>query len=170
MRIAVLSYRSKAHVGGQGVYVRHLTRELAALGHTVEVFSGQPYPELDPGVRLTKVPSLDLYREPDPFRVPRLSEYRDRVDVEEFLTMCTGGFPEPRTFSRRVLRVLGERAGDFDVVHDNQTLGSALLDVESLGVPLVATIHHPITMDRRIELAAAPTWRKKWGVWRWYGF
>src|SRR6478609_4487337 len=130
MRIALLSYRSKAHVGGQGVYVRHLTRELAALGHTVEVLSGQPYPELDPGVRLTTVPSLDLYR-------------------------------EPRPFSRRVMKVLAERAGDFDVVHDNQTLGSALLDVESLGVPLVATIHHPITMDRRIELAAAPTRRKK---------
>jgi glycosyltransferase involved in cell wall biosynthesis len=170
MRIALLSYRSKAHVGGQGVYVRHLSRELAALGHTVEVFSGQPYPELDPGVALTRVPSLDLYREPDPFRRPRLREYRDLVDVEEFLTMCTGGFPEPRTFSRRVVKVLADRAGDFDVVHDNQTLGTALLDIEALGLPLVATIHHPITMDRRIELAAASTWRRRWGVWRWYGF
>jgi glycosyltransferase involved in cell wall biosynthesis len=170
MRIALLSYRSKAHVGGQGVYVRHLSRELVALGHTVEVFSGQPYPDLDPGVLLTKVPSLDLYREPDPFRRPGLREYRDLVDVEEFLTMCTGGFPEPRTFSRRVLRVLAGRAGDFDVVHDNQTLGGALLGIEGLGLPLVATIHHPITMDRRIELDAAPTRRKRWGVWRWYGF
>ena len=170
MRIALLSYRSKAHVGGQGVYVRHLSRELAALGHDVEVFSGQPYPELDPGVALTKVPSLDLYREPDPFRRPRLREFRDLVDVEEFLTMCTGGFPEPRTFSRRVRKALAGRADDFDVVHDNQTLGSALLGIESLGLPLVATIHHPITMDRRIELAAATTWRRKWGVWRWYGF
>src|SRR5689334_4444047 len=146
MRIALLSYRSKAHVGGQGVYVRHLSRELVALGHSVEVFSGQPYPELDPGVALTKVPSLDLYREPDPFRRPKLREFRDTVDVEEFLTMCTGGFPEPRTFSRRVRKALAGRAGDFDVVHDNQTLGSALLGIESLGLPLVATIHHPITM------------------------
>ena len=170
MRIALLSYRSKIHVGGQGVYVRHLSRELAALGHTVEVFSGQPYPELDPGVTLTEVPSLDLYREPDPFRRPKLREFRDVVDVEEFLTMCTGGFPEPRTFSRRALKALAARAGDFDVVHDNQTLGTALLGVESLGLPLVGTIHHPITMDRRIELAAATTWRRKWGVWRWYGF
>src|SRR5205085_1283 len=80
-------YRSKPHCGGQGVYVRHLSRELVALGHTVEVFSGQPYPDLDEGVTLTKVPSLDLYREPDPFRVPALREFRDRVDVEEFLTM-----------------------------------------------------------------------------------
>jgi len=98
LRIALLSYRSKPHCGGQGVYVRHLSRELVALGHDVEVFSGQPYPELDAGVRLTEVPSLDLYREPDPFRVPRLGEFRDLVDVEEFLTMCTAGFPEPKTF------------------------------------------------------------------------
>src|SRR5690349_1625900 len=40
LRIALLSYRSKPHCGGQGVYVRHLSRELTALGHEVEVFSG----------------------------------------------------------------------------------------------------------------------------------
>ncbi len=123
MRVALLSYRSKPHCGGQGVYVRHLSRELVRLGHQVEVFSGQPYPELDEGVRLTKVPSLDLYREPDPFRTPRPSEIRDLVDVQEVAIMWTAGFPEPRTFSKRVLRVLRERAADFDVVHDNQTLG-----------------------------------------------
>ena len=49
LRIALLSYRSKPHCGGQGIYLRHLSRELAALGHHVEVFSGQPYPELEPG-------------------------------------------------------------------------------------------------------------------------
>ena len=54
LRIALLSYRSKPHSGGQGVYVRHLSRELAALGHRVEVFSGQPYPELDDGPRLRR--------------------------------------------------------------------------------------------------------------------
>src|SRR5207342_163134 len=122
----------------QGIYVRHLSRELVALGHDVEVFSGQPYPDLDPGVRLTKVPSLDLYREPDPFRTPRPSELRDLVAVEEVLTMWTAGFPEPRTFSRRVVRLLRERAHEFDVVHDNQTLGSPLLGVEeATGLPLV---------------------------------
>ncbi|RLV49301.1 glycosyltransferase family 1 protein [Nocardioides mangrovicus] len=170
MRVALLSYRSKPHCGGQGVYVRHLSRELVALGHEVEVFSGQPYPELDEGVRLTEVPSLDLYREPDPFRVPRLSEFRDLTDVREFLTMCTAGFPEPRTFSTRVTRLLRERAGEFDVVHDNQTLGYGLLDLEALGLPLVGTIHHPITFDRRIDLAQAPTLRKRLSLRRWYGF
>jgi glycosyltransferase involved in cell wall biosynthesis len=171
VRVALLSYRSKPHCGGQGIYVRHLSRELARLGHEVEVFSGQPYPELDEGVRLTRVPSLDLYREPDPFRTPRLQEYRDLVDVQEVATMWTAGFPEPRTFSRRVLRLLRERGRDFDVVHDNQTLGSALLDVEAVtGLPLVASIHHPISIDRRIDLADASTWQRRLSLRRWYGF
>ena len=170
MRIALLSYRSKPHCGGQGVYVRHLSRELAALGHDVEVFSGQPYPVLDEGVRLTEVPSLDLYREPDPFRTPRPSEIRDAVDVLEVATMWTAGFPEPRTFGLRVARLLRERLGDFDVVHDNQTLADGVLAVERAGLPVVATIHHPITFDRRVDLAAAPSWRRRLTLRRWYGF
>jgi glycosyltransferase involved in cell wall biosynthesis len=170
LRIALLSYRSKPHCGGQGVYVRHLSRELVALGHDVEVFSGQPYPDLDPGVRLTKVPSLDLYREPDPFRVPKPREFRDLVDVEEFLTMCTAGFPEPKTFGRRIARVMRGRVGDFDVVHDNQVLTHGILDIEELGLPVVTTIHHPITVDRRLDLAAADGWRRRLAMRRWYGF
>jgi glycosyltransferase involved in cell wall biosynthesis len=171
VRVALVSYRSKPHCGGQGVYVRHLSRELVRLGHEVEVFSGQPYPVLDEGVRLTEVPSLDLYREPDPFRTPRPSEIRDLIDVEELLTMWTAGFPEPRTFSKRVLRVLEQRAADFDVVHDNQVLGSALVDLEErVGLPLVTTIHHPISIDRRIDIASAPTRRKRLTLRRWYGF
>ncbi|MFF2553222.1 glycosyltransferase family 4 protein [Nocardia sp. NPDC058058] len=169
MRIALLSYRSKTHCGGQGVYVRYLSRGLAELGHEVEVFSGQPYPELlDPRVRLTEVPSLDLYRDEDPFRTPRPSEIRDRTDLLEVATMWTAGFPEPRTFSTRAARILRSRTADFDVVHDNQCLGYGLLDI-ARHLPLVATIHHPITRDRAVDLAAAP-WRRKPFVRRWYGF
>jgi glycosyltransferase involved in cell wall biosynthesis len=170
MRVALLSYRSKPHCGGQGIYIRHLSRELVALGHSVEVFSGQPYPDLDDGVALTKVPSLDLYREPDPFRVPKPREFRDLVDVEEFLTMCTAGFPEPKTFSKRAARLLADRVDDFDIVHDNQVLGYGMLDIEKLGLPLITTLHHPITFDRRIDLAAATSWRRRLTLRRWYGF
>jgi glycosyltransferase involved in cell wall biosynthesis len=170
LRVALLSYRSKPHCGGQGVYVRHLSRELVALGHDVEVFSGQPYPVLDGGVRLTKVPSLDLYREPDPFRTPRPSEFRDRIDLLEVATMWTAGFPEPRTFSMRAARVLRERLEEFDVVHDNQTLGYGVLDIERAGLPVVTTIHHPITYDRRVDLASATSWRRRLTLRRWYGF
>ncbi|MEV5647673.1 glycosyltransferase family 4 protein [Nocardia sp. NPDC052254] len=169
MRIALLSYRSKTHCGGQGVYVRKLSHGLAELGHEVEVFSGQPYPELlDPRVRLTEVPSLDLYRDSDPFRTPHPRELRDRIDLLELATMWTAGFPEPRTFSMRAARLLRSRAADFDVVHDNQCLGSGLLDI-ARQLPLVATIHHPITRDREVDLAAA-IWRRKPFVRRWYGF
>jgi glycosyltransferase involved in cell wall biosynthesis len=171
LRIALASYRSKPHCGGQGVYVRHLSRELVALGHTVEVFSGQPYPELDEGVGLTKVPSLDLYREPDPFRMVWPWEFRDLVDAQEFAIMCTAGFPEPRTFGKRLLKVLRERRGDFDVVHDNQVLAHGIAKIEGeLGIPVLTTLHHPITFDRRVDIAAAPTLRKKLSLRRWYGF
>ena len=44
-----------------------------------------------------------------------------------------------------------------------------MLDIEKMGLPLITTLHHPITFDRRIDLAAAP-WRKKLSVRRWYGF
>jgi glycosyltransferase involved in cell wall biosynthesis len=171
VRVAMLSYRSNPNVGGQGAYVRRLSRELVGLGHQVEVFSGQPYPILDAGVRLTRVPSLDLYREPDPFRTPRLSELRDLVDLQEVATMWAGRFPEPRTFSRRVLRVLRTRAGEFDVIHDNQSLGTALLGVErATGTPLVASIHHPISIDRRIELDEATSRKRRVTLRRWYAF
>ncbi len=170
LRIALLSYRSKPHCGGQGIYVRHLSRELTALGHTVEVFSGQPYPDLDEGVGLTKVPSLDLYREPDPFRTPRPSEIRDLLDVEEVLTMWTAGFPEPKTFSKRAARLLRGRRDDFDIVHDNQVLGYGMLDLKDMGFPLITSIHHPITFDRRIDLAAATRPWHQLTLRRWYGF
>jgi len=170
LRIALLSYRSKPHCGGQGVYVRHLSRELVALGHEVEVFSGQPYPELDEGVRLTTVPSLDLYREPDPFRVVWPWEFRDLVDAQEFAIMCTAGFPEPRTFGKRVRRALADRLREFDIAHDNQVLADGIADLETMGLPVITTLHHPITFDRRVDLAAATTWRRKLSVRRWYGF
>jgi glycosyltransferase involved in cell wall biosynthesis len=164
-----LSYRSKPHCGGQGVYVSRLSKALIDAGHHVEVFSGQPYPDLDPRVILTKVPSLDLYREPDPFRTPRPGEIRNWIDVLEVLTMWTAGFPEPLTFSLRSARLLRHRLQDFDIVHDNQSLGYGLLSVRRRGLPLVATIHHPITRDRALDLAAAP-WFRKVAVMRWYGF
>lgn len=174
LRIALLSYRSKPHCGGQGVYVRHLSRELALLGHDVEIFSGQPYPELDQsaldaGVTLTEVPSLDLYNDADPFRTPRLREFRDWIDAIEVGAMWTAGFGEPLTFSLRVARLLKDRRADFDVVHDNQCLGYGLLRIQRFGFPLIATIHHPITRDRTLAMKAAKGF-KKLTAWRWHSF
>ncbi|HET9899175.1 MAG TPA: glycosyltransferase family 4 protein [Streptosporangiaceae bacterium] len=169
LRVALLSYRSKPHCGGQGIYLRHVSRELAELGHHVEVFSGQPYPELEPGPQLRTLPSLDLYRDDDPFRTPGLSEYRDWIDALEVAMMWTSAFPEPLTFSIRALRALRARRDDFDIVHDNQVLAYGMLGISRLGLPLVTSIHHPISVDRRIELAQARGFSKITKR-RWYSF
>lgn len=170
LRIAYLAYRGNPHSGGQGVYTRHLTRELVALGHRVTVFGGQPWPVLDSGVEWVPVPSLDLYREPDPFRVPKPREFRSMTDVREFGLMCTAGFPEPWSFSIRARKLLAQRRGDFDLVHDNQCLGTGLLGMLDDGWPLIATLHHPITVDRDLELADASSPWKRVTLRRWYGF
>ncbi|MGH9171445.1 MAG: glycosyltransferase family 4 protein [Acidimicrobiales bacterium] len=170
LRVAYLVYRGNPRCGGQGVYTRHLTSELAKLGHNVTVFSGPPYPELEDGVGFVAVPSLDLYREPDPFRVPKLREFHDGVDALEFAIMCTAGFPEPRTFTLRARRLLAARKGEFDVVHDNQSLGSGLIGIMRDGWPLLGTIHHPITVDRELDLSHATTLRRRLTFRRWYGF
>ena len=170
LRVALLVYRGKPHCGGQGIYTRHLSSALADLGHHVEVFSGPPYPELDDRVLLHRLPSLDLYRDPDPFRIPSPREFHSWIDVAEFGLMCTAGFPEPLTFTLRTRRALAARRHDFDIVHDNQSLGTGLLALPDLGLPVVATIHHPITVDRRVELAHASGPVRAVTLRRWYGF
>lgn len=167
LRVALLTYRGNPHSGGQGVYVKHLSRALVELGHSVEVFSGQPYPEVD--CSLTPVPSLDLYREPDPFRRPQLREFRDWIDALEYGIMCTAGYPEPLTYSLRVRQMLRHRRADFDVIHDNQCLGYGVGRLARDGWPVVATIHHPIHIDRLLELKHSPL-RRRIAQRRWFGF
>lgn len=169
LRIALLTYRGHPHVGGQGVYVHYLSRALTEAGHRVTVFAGQPYPELPDGVELARVPSLDLYRPDDPFRRPARSELRGGTDLLEYGLMCCGAFPEPLTFSLRVAGAVRARAAEFDVVHDNQCLGYGLLGLNRV-VPVVATVHHPITIDRELALAAAPDRRERARLRRWYAF
>ena len=169
LRIAYLTYRGKPHVGGQGVYTRHLTKALADLGHHVEVLSGQPYPILDDRVKLTKLPSLDTFNDHYPGRFPAFWEFKTREDLLEMAQFCTGAFPEPLAFSYRALRELTPRRAEFDLVHDNQCLGYGILALEKR-IPTIVTLHHPITKDRQLEMAHAPNWRKRWSVGRWYSF
>lgn len=170
LRIALLVYRGNPHSGGQGVYTRYLSRHLVQAGHQVTVFAGQPWPVLDDGVGWVPVPSLDLYRQPDPFRLPKPREYHSVIDVAEVAVMATAGFPEPRTFSWRVRRELAARRGLYDIVHDNQTFGRSLLGVMADGWPLLGTCHHPITVDRTVDLAHASGVVEQISKRRWYGF
>jgi glycosyltransferase involved in cell wall biosynthesis len=169
LRIAYLTYRGKPHVGGQGVYTRHLTKALVDLGHHVEVLSGQPYPELDERVPMTKLPSLDVFNDHYPGRFPAYWEIKTREDLLELAQFSTGTFPEPLAFSFRALRQLRPRAGEFDLVHDNQCLGYGILKLERV-IPTIVTLHHPITKDRQLEIDHAPNRRKRISVGRWYSF
>jgi glycosyltransferase involved in cell wall biosynthesis len=170
LKIALLTYRGHPHVGGQGVYVHYLSRALAELGHHVTVFAGPPYPELSDRVSLVRVPSLDLYRPDDPFRRPSRHEFKDVIDYFEYGLMCTAAFPEPLTFSLRVARLLNTYEPAFDIVHDNQCLGYGLLTLQRRGRPVVATIHHPISVDKRVDLEHADSRRRRASLRRWYSF
>jgi glycosyltransferase involved in cell wall biosynthesis len=170
LRIAFLIYRGNPRCGGQGVYTRHLSRELVNLGHSVEVFSGPPWPELDEGVGFTAVRGLDLYRDPDPFRIPARKEFTSLADVAEFAVMMTGGFGEPLAYSMRIEKILKDRRGDFDIIHDNQCMGPGILKLHREGWPLLETLHHPITVDRSIALDHAETAWKRYTTRRWFGF
>ncbi|HSB87460.1 MAG TPA: glycosyltransferase, partial [Ilumatobacteraceae bacterium] len=138
LSIAYLTYRGKPHVGGQGVYTRHLTKALVDLGHHVEVFGGQPYPVLDDRVRLHELPSLDLWNDHYPGRFPAYWELRTRADWAETFSHLRGTFGEPLAFSMRARQALKTRRSDFDLVHDNQCLGYSILGIEKL-VPTIVT-------------------------------
>ena len=169
LKIAYLTYRGKPHVGGQGVYTRHLTKALVDLGHTVEVFGGQPYPVLDDRIALHKLPSLDLWNDAYPGRFPAYWEIKSKGDLIETLTHMKGTFGEPLGYSVRVLDALKKRQRDFDLVHDNQCLGYGILGVEKI-MPTIVTLHHPITRDRALEMEHAPTKRRRRAIKRWYSF
>ena len=169
LRIAYLTYRGKPHVGGQGVYTRHLTKALVDLGHHVEVFGGQPYPILDPRVQLHQLPSLDIFNDAYPGRFPAYWEINDWPNFVETAQFLKGTFGEPRSFSIRAHRALKTRVNDFDIVHDNQCLGYGILKIEKI-IPTIVTLHHPITKDRKLEMEHTPTWWKRKAIGRWYSF
>ena len=156
-------------MGGQGVYSRHLTKALADLGHHIEVYSGQPYPIIDPRVALHELPSLDLFNDAYPGRFPAYWEIKKFADVVEIAQFSTGTFSEPLAFSVRAYQALKRRRGDFDLVHDNQCLGYGMLAIEKM-IPTITTLHHPITRDRALEVEHTADRKKRRSVNRWYRF
>jgi len=169
LSLAYLTYRGKPHVGGQGVYTRHLTKALVDLGHSVEVFGGQPYPVLDERIAMHKLPSLDLFNDQYPGRLPGYWEIKTWPDFVETARLVRGQFAEPLAFSKRAYRELKLRANDFHLVHDNQCLGWDILKIEKM-IPTIVTLHHPITKDRELEMTHAATARRRRSLKRWYSF
>ena len=169
LRICLLSYRCDPHCGGQGVYLQNLSRALKALGHRVEVVVGPPRPNLDNGIPVYQPPSLDLYNPENLFRMPSLKELSQPINLIEWLGVSTMGFPEPYTFGLRARRFLRTQRHRYDIVHDNQGLAYALMTIKNW-LPTVATVHHPVTIDRKIAVRSASSIWKKMQQWRWYSF
>jgi glycosyltransferase involved in cell wall biosynthesis len=170
LKICLLTYRGNPNCGGQGVYIKHLSKALSDLGHEVDVVSGPPYPHLDHKVRLHKLPSLDLYNAEHPFRVPKVRSLANPLNMYEFLAMCYGQFPEPYTFGVRAYNYLQKHKMKFDIVHDNQCLAYGIGKIAQAISPTIATIHHPMTFDKREYLRDARTELKKRRVKRWFAF
>lgn len=170
LKICLLTYRGNPASGGQGVYINQLSKALVDLGHRVSVIAGPPYPEMNEAVFLKKLPGLDLYNPDHLFKVDKKRDLFNPLNLFEFTSMCAGGFPEPLTFSIRAARCLSRERPEIDIIHDNQGLGYGLLALKRLKYPLVATIHHPLTVDRATELGEAKSWKKRFQIRRWYSF
>jgi glycosyltransferase involved in cell wall biosynthesis len=170
LKICLLTYRGNPTCGGQGVYIKYLSHALQELGHEVDVLSGPPYPHLADEVPLYKLPGLDLYNPDHLFKIKEIRDLASPLNQFEFISMCTGGFPEPFTFGIRASRHLRKLRKRYDVIHDNQSLSYGLLDLMRSGYPTVATIHHPITVDRDTEIEAARGRLRRAMVRRWYSF
>jgi glycosyltransferase involved in cell wall biosynthesis len=66
-----------------------------------------------------------------------------------------------------LLRLGGNK---YDVVHDNQTMAYGILKIQELGLPVVETIHHPVTIDRDLAVQSATSLKDKLGLRRWFSF
>ena len=170
LNIAILSYRSAEFGGGQGVYVKDISKALQTAGHNVDVISGPPYPNLDNGIKLIKLPGLNLF-ETFSFKDRLKKIYKKRSkslsDYYEFISVLLGGFPEPKTFGYRANKFLSKN--NYDVIIDNQSISYGMLNIQKNN-PFIEIIHHPITFDFKFELAASKKIKYKISRYRWYSF
>lgn len=166
--ICLLGYRSQPYGGGQGIYLKYLSKALVEAGHKVDVISGQPYPHLDPRVKLIKMPGMNLFE--TGLGSIGLHHLRSWTNIIEWTGKLTGAFSEPYCFGRRVFKYLRKHGRHYDIIHDNQCLSWGMLKLQNSGFPLVTTIHHPITRDMKIALNAAKDWKERLLIRRWHSF
>jgi glycosyltransferase involved in cell wall biosynthesis len=171
MRICLLTYRGNPYSGGQGIYVYYLSREFRRMGHEVEVIASAPLPEVSEGVILHQLRSSSIYHPGRSFS-KNLPNIRNLVDLYELCASRLGIFGEPWAFSFRAYARLKELSKQrrFDIVHDNQGLGYGLLLMKRLGIPVIATIHHPLPIDRQADLEQASGFRQRQRIRRFYSF
>lgn len=178
LRICFVAYRGNMRCGGQGVYLWFLARELAKLGHDVDVFVGPPYPDPMPFAdSVEKLPNEQFWgtlfsNKPGAF-LPRGNPFRifEPLNFYEFAATRFGFLPEPFAFSLRAFARIVQhlrRGKRYDIIHDVQCLGYGLLGLQALGIPVVTTIHHPLTVDRRASFRRDTTFEEALGTITFY--
>jgi glycosyltransferase involved in cell wall biosynthesis len=164
--------------GGQGIYLWFLARELTRQGHHVDVIVGPPYPDPMPFAGAVVPVENEMYwakwflRDPAKL-LPRPNPLRifSPLQFYEFAASRIGFLPEPFAFSMRAFAALARQlrgGARYDLVHDVQSLGYGLLAIRALGLPVVSTVHHPLTVDRRAAFARARDFSMRLGAWEFY--
>ena len=177
LRIAFVAYRGNMNSGGQGIYLWFLAREMARLGHHVHVLVGPPHPDPMPFATVEHLPNhqfwakwvLEQYDQIVPRKRPL--EVLRPLDFYELAASRIGFLPEPAAFSVRAFRRIADlvREGQrFDIVHDVQCLGYGLLGLRAIGLPVVTTVHHPLTVDRRASFIRDETFKDAVGTMKFY--
>jgi glycosyltransferase involved in cell wall biosynthesis len=165
LKICLLSYRGNPYCGGQGVYIQYLARELVRLGHEVHVVVGPPYPISMDGAHVHPLTS-DIYFGYSTAQIlsrSRAGEILSPLNLYEYVSSRMGVFPEIRAFSFRAYFHLREilRHRSFDILHDNQCLGYGFLLMKRFSIPIVSTIHHPLSIDRSTWFESPSTFKQK---------
>ncbi|MFC1978717.1 glycosyltransferase family 4 protein [Chloroflexota bacterium] len=173
MRICLLCNRGNMYSGGQGVYIHYLAKEYTKMGHEVDIIVGPPYPYIEDGVRVHKIPNLNLFESQKNFlSKKRPFQVFKPLNLYEVVATRIGMFPEMFTFGIRSYLKLRDlvKQRKFDIIHDNQTLAYGNLLMKSLQIPMVATVHHPLSIDRHSDLTHTTSFKQKWGRIMFYPF
>jgi len=171
LKIALLSYRSDPFSGGQGIYIKNISEALHDRGHEITIFSGNPLPEVSKAIKVVKIETPGFFETFDSLERLKIfsSLEKNRLNFMDFFETFTGTFTEPVFFGERLMKnkFFQETVHTFDIFHDNQSLSNY---PEIVLKKLVTTLHHPIHIDREIDLASEKSFFSRLSIKRWYSF
>lgn len=171
LKIGLLSYRSDPFSGGQGIYIKNVSEALQNRGHEVTIFSGNPLPIVSNKIKVVEINTpgyFETFNSFERFKIFQAQE-KTRLDLWDFIETFTGTFTEPIFFSDRLLQntEFAKTADSYDVFHDNQSISNY---PDSINKKLITTLHHPIHVDRDIDLENESSFLRKLAIKRWYSF
>ena len=171
LKIALLSYRSDPFSGGQGIYIKNISEALHNRGHEITIFSGNPLPEVNKAIKVVRIETPGFFETFDSLERLKIftSLEKNRLNVMDFFETFTGTFTEPVFFGERLVKnkYFQETVDEFDIFHDNQSISSY---PETVLKKLVTTLHHPIHVDKEIDLTSEKSFLKRLSIKRWYSF